>query len=43
MCILLGSNMPKMGGIEFLKALRADPDLHATSVVVLTWSVNELP
>lgn len=36
--ILLDLNMPKMGGIEFLKELRADPDLHATTVVVLTTS-----
>lgn len=39
--ILLDLNMPKMGGIEFLKALRADPVLHATSVVVLTTSDEE--
>ena len=39
--ILLDLNMPKMGGIEFLKALRADPALHATTVVVLTTSDEE--
>ena len=39
--ILLDLNMPKMGGIEFLKELRADPDLHATTVVVLTTSDEE--
>ena len=39
--ILLDLNMPKMGGIEFLKALRADPDLHPTTVVVLTTSDEE--
>ena len=39
--ILLDLNMPKMGGIEFLKALRADPQLHATTVVVLTTSDEE--
>lgn len=39
--ILLDLNMPKMGGIEFLKALRADPVLSATSVVVLTTSDEE--
>lgn len=36
--VLLDLNMPKMNGIEFLRALRADPDLRATSVVVLTTS-----
>jgi CheY-like chemotaxis protein len=36
--ILLDLNMPKMGGIEFLQALRADPKLKATPVVVLTTS-----
>ena len=39
--ILLDLNMPKMGGIEFLKELRADPDLRATTVVVLTTSDEE--
>jgi hypothetical protein len=36
--ILLDLNMPKMGGIEFLQALRADPELKSTPVVVLTTS-----
>ena len=36
--ILLDLNMPKMNGIEFLQALRADPDLAATPVVILTTS-----
>ena len=36
--VLLDLNMPKMNGIEFLRELRADPDLKATSVVVLTTS-----
>jgi len=36
--VLLDLNMPKMNGIEFLRELRADPHLRATSVVVLTTS-----
>ncbi|MFB6274978.1 MAG: response regulator [Halothece sp.] len=36
--VLLDLNMPKMGGIEFLQELRADPALKATSVIVLTTS-----
>jgi CheY-like chemotaxis protein len=36
--ILLDLNMPKMGGIEFLQELRADPNLGLTPVVVLTTS-----
>ena len=39
--ILLDLNMPKMGGIEFLEALRADPALRATPVIVLTTSDQE--
>ena len=39
--ILLDLNMPKMGGIEFLQALRADPELKNTTVVVLTTSDEE--
>lgn len=39
--ILLDINMPKMNGIEFLKELRADPDLHPVSVFVLTTSDEE--
>ncbi len=34
--ILLDLNMPKMNGIEFLQALRADPELASLPVVVLT-------
>jgi CheY-like chemotaxis protein len=39
--VLLDLNMPKMNGIEFLEALRADPDLSSTPVVVLTTSNDE--
>jgi CheY-like chemotaxis protein len=38
--ILLDLNLPKMGGIEFLKELRADPELSNLQVIVLT-SSNE--
>lgn len=36
--ILLDLNMPKMGGIEFLRELRADPKLRRLPVIVLTTS-----
>jgi len=36
--ILLDLNLPKMGGIEFLKELRADPVLRPMRVIVLTSS-----
>ncbi len=39
--VLLDLNMPKMNGIEFLRELRADPELMTTSVVVLTTSNEE--
>ena len=39
--VLLDLNMPKMNGIEFLQVLRADPDLAATPVVVLTTSNDD--
>ena len=39
--VLLDLNMPRMNGIEFLRALRADPELTLTPVVVLTTSDAE--
>jgi CheY-like chemotaxis protein len=39
--ILLDINMPKMNGIEFLRALRADPELRSSPVVVLTTSNDD--
>lgn len=36
--ILLDLNMPKMGGIEFLRELRVDPELKSIPVIVLTTS-----
>ena len=38
--ILLDLNLPKMGGVEFLRELRADPVLRSLHVIVLT-SSNE--
>lgn len=39
--VLLDLNLPKMNGIEFLRTLRADRELAATTVVVLTTSNEE--
>jgi CheY-like chemotaxis protein len=39
--VLLDLNMPRMNGIEFLEQVRADPELKATTVVVLTTSSND--
>ena len=39
--ILLDLNMPRMNGIEFLREVRKDPDLHHIPVVVLTTSNDE--
>ena len=39
--ILLDLNMPKMSGLEFLRELRRDVNLHGTPVIVLTTSNDE--
>src|SRR5690349_17997070 len=39
--ILLDLNMPQMNGIEFLKELRADPELKQISVFVMTTSNDD--
>ena len=39
--ILLDINMPKMGGIEFLKEIRKCPEFHAMSVFIMTTSNEE--
>jgi len=39
--ILLDLNMPRMGGLEVLEALRADEELRTIPVVVLTTSTSE--
>lgn len=39
--VLLDLNMPRMNGIEFLRAVRQDPELVGLSVVVLTTSNEE--
>jgi CheY-like chemotaxis protein len=36
--LLVDLNMPRMGGIEFLKALRTDAELHPTIAFVFTTS-----
>lgn len=39
--VLLDLNMPRMGGLEFLEELRADPVLQRTVVFVMTTSAAE--
>lgn len=39
--ILLDLNMPRMGGLEFLAEIRADPDMHDSIVFVFTTSRDE--
>ena len=36
--VLLDINMPKMNGLEFLRELRADPQLKPSPVIILTTS-----
>lgn len=39
--VLLDLNMPKMNGLELLREIRQDPDLHCLTVIVLTTSADE--
>jgi CheY-like chemotaxis protein len=39
--ILLDLHMPRMGGFEFLRELRKDPNLSHISVFIMTTSVDE--
>lgn len=39
--IMLDLNMPRMGGLEFLKTIRDDPELKSTIVFVMTTSSDE--
>ncbi|MGN6180284.1 MAG: response regulator [Mucilaginibacter sp.] len=39
--VLLDMNMPKMNGLEFLSALRADPGLQHLKVIIMTTSSEQ--
>jgi CheY-like chemotaxis protein len=39
--VLLDLNMPRMGGIEFLTEVRADPELRPIVIFVMTTSADE--
>ena len=39
--VLLDLKLPRMGGLEFLEELRADPALASTPVVIITTSCHE--
>ncbi len=39
--ILLDLNLPRMGGLEVLEKIKADPDLRVIPVVILTTSQDE--
>jgi CheY-like chemotaxis protein len=39
--ILLDINMPRMSGIDFLRVVRADPELQDSVIFVLTTSKND--
>lgn len=40
--VILDLNMPRMNGLEFMRELRADPELASTPVIVLTTSGEEV-
>ncbi len=40
--VLLDLNLPRMDGLEFLKAVRNDPKIRSTMIIVITSSDDEL-